>query len=79
MKNNKEINLKLKDTEWKFSYVDHKREIVRAIVFDENKNFYFVKCTRDDAFGKVTLIETAGGGVEEGEILEEAIKRRIRS
>ena len=39
------------------------------IVYDEKEQFYFVRAERDDDFGKATLIETAGGGVEEGEDL----------
>lgn len=48
------------------------------IVYDENRQFYFVRAKRDDDFGKATLIETAGGGVEEGEELIDAIKRELR-
>ena len=33
------------------------------------KNNFFVRAERDDDFGKATLIERAGGGVEEGEDL----------
>ena len=42
------IHLELEDREFPFSYTDHDREIVRAIVFDEEKNFYFVRIHRDD-------------------------------
>ncbi|MBR5868633.1 MAG: NUDIX hydrolase, partial [Clostridia bacterium] len=38
---------------------------------------YFVRVDRDDDFGKATLIETAGGGVEPGEGLEDAIRREL--
>lgn len=58
-----EFKLELQDSEWKFEYVDHDRQIVRAIVFDELGYFYFVRAIRNDDFGKATLIETAGGGV----------------
>lgn len=63
MKNN-EIKIELQDTQWKKEYIDHDRNIVRAIVYDENRMFYFVRAVRDDEFGKATLIETSGGGVE---------------
>ena len=72
------IYLELEDREFPFSYTDHDRKIVRAIVFDEEKKFYFVRIHRDDSFGKATLIETSGGGVEKGENLEEAIKRELK-
>lgn len=73
-----EINLSLQDTEWQFEYVDHDRNIARAIVFDESGKFYFVRAERDDAFGKATLIETSGGGVEDGEALLTAIRRELK-
>ena len=36
-----------------------------------------MRAVRDDLFGQATLIETAGGGVEEGEALELAIQREL--
>ncbi len=74
----KELNLQLKDTEWPLEYIDHDRKIVRAIVFDDQENYYFVRAKRDDDFGKATLIETSGGGVEAGENLETALKRELK-
>ena len=62
----KELKINLQDTEWKYDYIDHDRNIARAFVYDENGYFYFVRANRDDDFGKATLIETAGGGVEDG-------------
>lgn len=63
-----ELKLDLQDTQWQYEYVDHDRMIARAIVYDEDGQFYFVRARRDDDFGQATLIETAGGGVEPGEI-----------
>ena len=71
----KEIYIELKDTQWHFDYTDHDRNIARAIVYDEDGIFYFVRAERDDDFGKATLIETAGGGVEKGEDLQAAVKK----
>ena len=73
-----QLMLRLQDTEWPFEYTDHIRQIARAIVFDGHGYFYFVRVERDDDFGKATLIETAGGGVERGEDLEGAIRREIK-
>lgn len=73
-----ELRLHLQDEEWPFEYTDHDREIVRAIVFDEEGYFYFVRAERDDDFGRATLIETSGGGVEKGEDLLAAIKRELK-
>ena len=72
-----ELRLELEDREWPFTYTDHDRQIVRAIVFDDEGWFYFVRAHRDDDFGKATLIETSGGGVEKGEDLLSAIRREL--
>ena len=77
MTKREEIYLELKDEEWPFEYTDHDRSIVRAIVVDDDGYFYFVRADRDDDFGRAVIIETAGGGVEVGEDLEEAIKREL--
>ncbi len=72
------LNIELHDEEWQLDYIDHDRQIARAIVFDDEKNLYFVRAVRDDDFGKAILIETAGGGVEQGESLWEAVRRELR-
>ena len=76
--NNEEIYLELKDEEWPFEFTDHDRQVVRAIVIDDDNNFYFVGANRDDEFGVSTLIETSGGGVEDGEELLTAIRRELK-
>lgn len=73
-----ELTLELKDNEWPFTYTDHDRQIVRAIVIDNDKNYYFVRAVRNDSFVDGELIETAGGGVEPGEDLVPAVKRELR-
>ena len=72
-----ELNISLTDGEWQFEYSDHDRYIVRAIVYDDAGFLYFVRADRDDDFGRAVVIETAGGGVEPGEELAEAIKREL--
>lgn len=74
---NAQIMLELSDNEWPLEYTDHDRVIARAIVFDDDGYFYFVRAERDDIFGRATLIETSGGGVESGEALEAAILREL--
>ena len=54
---NKELALELKDNEWALTTIDHDRMIVRAIVVDDEENYYFARINRDDMFGKATLIE----------------------
>lgn len=73
-----ELNIELQDDQWQMEYIDHNRNIARAIVYDEDENFYFVRAKRNDDFGQATIIETAGGGVEEGEELQDAIKRELK-
>ena len=72
------LYLELTDNEWPFTYTDHDRNIVRAIVVDGAGSYYFVRAVRDDEFGVATLIETSGGGVEPGEALDAAIRRELR-
>ena len=74
---NEELYIELEDTDLKYDFIDHDRQVVRAIVCDEN-NFYFVRVKRNDDFGKASLIETAGGGVEDGENLSDAIQRELK-
>ncbi|MBQ2750919.1 MAG: NUDIX hydrolase [Clostridia bacterium] len=71
------LRLSLADGEWPKTKITHTREIVRAIVVDHRNMGYFMRMDRDDAFGKARLIETAGGGVEPGESLEEALRREL--
>ena len=72
-----ELHLSLNDTEWPLTHTSHDRVIVRAIVVDDDHNFYFVRAERDDDFGRATIIETSGGGVEAEEDLDTAIKREL--
>ena len=76
--NSSEIKLYLQDTQWPFEYTDHDREIVRAIVFDDFGYYYFVRIERNDEFGDAVLIETSGGGVEQGEDLHTALLRELK-
>lgn len=73
-----EINIELQDTQWPFEFVDHHRNIARAIVYDDDGQLYFVKVNRNDDFGNATFIETSGGGVEKDEDLFSAIKRELK-
>ena len=75
---NEGLYLEFEDNEWPFTYTDHDRQIARAIVVDDEEYYYFVCMDRSDEFGAVTLIETSGGGVEEGESLEAAIRRELK-
>ena len=71
------VNIELRDEEWPLEYIDHDRHIARAIVVDCDGYFHFVRADRDDDFGRAILIETAGGGIEDGEDCAEAVKREV--
>lgn len=73
-----QITLHLEDKEWPLEYIDHDRYTARAIVYDTDGYFYFVRVSRDDDFDNVTVIETAGGGVERGEDMDTAICRELK-
>ena len=53
---NEGLYLEFEDKEWPFTYTDHDRQIARAIVVDDEENYYFVRMDRSDAFGAVTLV-----------------------
>lgn len=74
----KELKLELQDNEWPFERTTHDRSIARAICFDDDGYFYFMRVERDDDFGRATLIETSGGGIEEGEDPETAVRRELK-
>lgn len=77
MKQMEPIYLSLTDDQWPFTYTDHRRQIARAIAYDDGGDFYFVQAIRDDIFGCATILETAGGGVEPGETPDTAIHREL--
>ncbi|HFI0463096.1 TPA: NUDIX domain-containing protein [Streptococcus suis] len=74
----KPLHLTFKDQEWPYKTLDHQRQIVRAIVVDNQGYYHFVHLERDDDFGIASLIETAGGGIERGETHESALYRELK-
>ena len=78
IKDYKPFKVKLNDISYKYSFINHERKIARAILFDDEGYFYFVNVTRNDEFGKCSLIETSGGGVNENETYRKALKRELK-
>lgn len=54
-----------------------KRWTVRAFAYNEEGKLVFLRVVGSDAFGKRNHLETAGGGVENDESLEETLYREI--
>ena len=73
-----QLNLSLADTQWPMTYTDHERQIARAVVVDTDGRVCLLQVERCDEFGQGAFVETAGGGVEEGEELTEALTRELR-
>ncbi len=69
--------LDLKDDQYPFTGVNHVRKVVRCILLDEFNNVCLEHVYDDDGFGPRDYYETPGGGVKEGESLQEALKREI--
>ena len=69
--------LKFKDDQYMFTGVTHTREIVRAILIDENNNVCLEKLLDDDGFGPRDYYETPGGGIKPGESHDDALHREI--
>ena len=69
--------LKFKDDQYMFKGVTHTREIVRAVLLDENNNVCLEKLVDDDGFGPRDYYETPGGGIKTGESHDDALHREI--
>lgn len=65
----------LEDHEYPERGVKHTRIIARAILMNEQGLFAVHRIERDDSFGPYTYYETPGGGVDEGETVEQGLIR----
>lgn len=72
-----EPRFKFIDDQYMFKGVTHTREVVRAILLDENNNVCLEYLLDDDGFGPRDYYETPGGGVKPGEDHIQAIQREI--
>jgi len=69
---------KFKDDQYPFTGVTHTREVVRAILLDENDNVCLEYLKDDDGFGPRDYYETPGGGAREGESHEQTLWRELQ-
>ena len=72
------INLKLKDDQYEYTYIDHARHIARAILINENNEVCLLKLLGDDDFGHRDYVETPGGGVNVNETPSQAVIREVK-
>ena len=68
---------KMADDLYEYEGYDHIRYTARALMENEKGQFGFLHITGEDLFGERDHLETVGGGLEEGESLQETIKREI--
>ena len=71
------IDLKLKDDQYEFKGVDHTREVIRAILVNEDNKILLEKIVDNDMFGPRDYYETPGGGAKKNETHLETLKREI--
>lgn len=69
---------RLYDEEYPFEGYDHIRYTARAIMENEEGKLGFLHIKGEDLFGPRDHLETVGGGLEEGEYLDDAIAREVK-
>ena len=65
------------DDQYSFTGVTAVRQIVRAVVLDDNNNVALTKINNTDKFGLRDYYELPGGGVQKGESHIEALRREM--
>jgi len=68
---------KFKDDQYPFTEITHVRNVIRAIVLDENNNICLEYILDDDGFGHRDYYETPGGGARPNETHEETLNREL--
>ena len=72
------INLKLKDDQYEYTYIDHTRHIARAVLINDSNEVCLLKIQGDDDFGHRDYVETPGGGIKENEHVLDALIREVK-
>lgn len=71
------LKIEFKDEIYPFNGIDNIRYISRGFILDEENRLSILSVSRDDIFGKLSYIESSGGGIDEGENEDQAIIREI--
>ena len=72
------INLKLKDDQYEYTYIDHTRHIARAVLINDKNEVCLLKLVGDDDFGHRDYVETPGGGININEHVLDAVIREVK-
>jgi 8-oxo-dGTP diphosphatase len=73
----KPLVIQCKDTVFPLTSITHHRTIARAFVVNDQGLFAFNHILIDDKFGHRDYLETAGGGLEKHETIEQAVIREV--
>ena len=66
-----------KDNIYPFTYIDHKRTIVRGVLINEKNEVALLKVESTDIFGHRDCFELPGGGKKKGEGFHQGVLREI--
>ena len=67
----------LNDDQYSYDYIDHIRNVARAIGINDKNEIALIHVFGDDIFGHRDYFETPGGGVKDNELIEVAVLREI--
>ena len=68
---------RLADDQYEFEGYDHIRYTARALAENQEGRFGFLHIVGEDFFGERDHLESCGGGLEEGESLNDTIRREV--
>jgi len=66
------------DNYYPFTYTDHKRIVVRAVVINEENKVALLHVVTDDKFGHRDCYELPGGGKKKNETFHEGVLREVK-
>ena len=69
---------RFKDNYYPRTYIDHKRNTVRAVVVNKENKIALLHLISDDEFGHRDCYELPGGGKKKGETFHQGVLREVR-